>query len=55
MEGQQELATFTAEVGDVTVSAWRTRRDLCVKCLEEAKDLVSKFFAKSAAKPRRTV
>ncbi len=55
VEGQQDLMSFTAEVGDVTVAAWRTRRDLCVKCLEETKDMVSKFFAKVMVKPRRTV
>lgn len=56
LEGQQDLIPFSAEVGDVTVSAWRLRRDLCVKCLEETKDMIAKFFAKSvASKPRRTV
>jgi hypothetical protein len=46
VETQQDLTTFTSEVGDGVMSSWRTRRDLCTKCLEEAKDLVGKFLAK---------
>lgn len=56
VENQAELVSFSAEVGDLTVAAWRLRRDLCGKCLEESKDLVSKFFAKSGStKPRRSL
>ncbi len=55
VEGQQDLTPFTAEVTDVTVSAWHTRRELCAKCLEETKEMVTKFFAKVQAKPRRTI
>ncbi len=47
VETQQDLTAFTSEVGDGVMSSWRTRRDLCMKCLEEAKDLVGKFFAKA--------
>ena len=37
VEGQQDLLAFASEVGDgVTSSAWRVRRDLCPKCIEEA-------------------
>ncbi len=46
VETQQDLTTFTSEVGDGVMSSWRTRRDLCTKCLEDAKDLVGKFLAK---------
>jgi hypothetical protein len=53
VEGQGDLASFTAEVGDGAVSSWRARRDLCVKCLEEAKELFTKFFAKPASQRRR--
>ena len=51
VETQQDLTAFTSEVGDGVMSAWRTKRELCVKCLEEAKELVGKFFAK--AQPNR--
>ena len=51
VETQQDLTAFTSEVGDGVMSSWRTKRDLCAKCLEEAKELVGKFFAK--AQPNR--
>ena len=51
VETQQYLTAFTSEVGDGAMSSWRTKRDLCAKCLEEAKELVGKFFAK--AQPNR--
>jgi hypothetical protein len=54
VETQQDLTAFTSEVGDGVMSSWRTRRDLCQKCLEEAKELIGKFFAKPAANRRRT-
>jgi hypothetical protein len=54
VETQQELTAFTSEVGDGVLSSWRTRRELCPKCLEDAKDLVNKFFARPAASRRRT-
>ena len=47
VETQQDLTAFTSEVGDGVMSSWRTRRDLCTKCLDEAKDIVSKFFVKA--------
>jgi len=52
VETQQDLTAFTSEVGDGVMSSWRTKRDLCAKCLEEAKDLVSKFFARPQANRR---
>ena len=52
VETQQDLTTFTSEVGDGVMSSWRTKRDLCAKCLEEAKELVGKFFAKAQANRR---
>jgi len=55
VEGQQDLTSFTAEVGDVTVAAWHMRRELCAKCLEDTKEMVAKLFAKAQVKPRRTV
>jgi hypothetical protein len=54
VDNQQDLTTFTSEVGDGAVSAWRNRRELCQKCVEEAKELISKFFAKAATTRRRT-
>ena len=54
VETQEDLSTFSSEIGDGGVSAWRQRRDLCQKCLEEGKEMVSKFFAKTAATRRRT-
>ena len=55
VEGQQDLTIFTSEVGDgATSSSWRMRRELCQKCMEESKELIVKFFAKTAPKPRRT-
>lgn len=54
VENQQELTTFATEAGDGVMSSWRTRRDLCAKCLDEAKDMINKFFAKPAANRRRT-
>ena len=54
VETHQELNAFTCEVGDSVVSSWRQRRELCQKCLEEAKELVAKFLAKPAANRRRT-
>jgi len=53
VENQVDLSSFTAEVGDGTVSSWRGRRDLCPKCLEEAKEMFTKFFAKPAPQRRR--
>ncbi len=47
VESQQDLITFTAEVGDGAMSAWRNKRELCLKCVEEVKDLMGKFFAKA--------
>lgn len=55
VETQDDLSPFTSEVGDGLMSSWRARRELCAKCLDEAKELVGKFFAKSAAAKRRTV
>jgi len=52
VETQQDLTTFTSEVGDGVMSSWRTRRELCMKCLDEAKDLVGKFFAKAQSNRR---
>jgi len=55
VETHQELATFTSEIGDgLAAGAWRTRRELCQKCLEEVKELFTKFFAKPAPQRRRT-
>jgi hypothetical protein len=54
VETQQDLTAFTSEVGDGVLSSWRTRRELCQKCLDEAKELVSKFFARPVANKRRT-
>jgi hypothetical protein len=54
VESQTDLTAFTCEVGDGVLSSWRTRRELCQKCLEEAKELVTKFFAKPAANRRRS-
>jgi hypothetical protein len=54
VESQQDLTAFTSEVGDGVMSSWRNRRELCQRCLEEAKELITKFFAKSAARRRRT-
>lgn len=51
VETQQDLTAFTSEVGDGVMASWRTKRDLCTKCLDEAKELVGKFFAK--AQPNR--
>jgi hypothetical protein len=54
VEGQQDLTAFTSEIGDgVTSSAWRSRRELCQKCVEEAKELVTKFFGKTTTTNRR--
>ena len=53
LENQGDLVAFTSEVGDGVMSSWRNRRELCPKCLEEAKDLFTKFFAKPAAPNRR--
>ncbi|HEX7409035.1 MAG TPA: hypothetical protein VF515_15500 [Candidatus Binatia bacterium] len=54
VETQQELTTFTSEVEDGALSSWRGRRDLCQKCLEEAKELFTKFFTKPGVTRRRT-
>ncbi len=54
VETQQDLTSFTAEVGDGVLSSWRHRRDLCPKCLDEAKEMFTKFFAKAAVTRRRT-
>ena len=54
VETQQDLTAFTGEVGDGVMSSWRNRRDLCPKCLDEAKELFTKFFAKPVANRRRT-
>ena len=54
VETHQDLTTFTSEVGDSVMSSWRTRRELCQKCLEEAKEMINKFFAKPAGNRRRT-
>ena len=53
LETQGDMTAFTSEVGDGVMSSWRTRRDLCAKCLEDAKELVSKFFAKPQVTRRR--
>jgi len=53
VDNQQDLVAFTSEVGDGVMSSWRNRRELCQKCLEEAKDLFTKFFAKPVAPNRR--
>lgn len=53
VETQQDLTAFTSEVGDGVMSSWRTRRELCQKCMEEAKEMVGKFFAKPASANRR--
>jgi len=55
VETQQDLTAFTSEVGDGVMSSWRTRRELCAKCLEDSKELVNKFFAKPSANRRRAV
>ena len=55
VESQQDLTAFTSEVGDGIMSSWRNRRELCPKCLDEAKELFTKFFAKPAVPRRRTV
>ncbi|HVM97836.1 MAG TPA: hypothetical protein VMT89_15680 [Candidatus Acidoferrales bacterium] len=55
VEGQNDLLAFASEVGDgVTSSAWRMRRELCQKCVDEAKDMVTKFFGKTSGARRRT-
>jgi hypothetical protein len=54
VESQQDLTAFTSEVGDGVLSSWRNRRELCQKCVDEAKDLFTKFFAKPAVTRRRT-
>jgi hypothetical protein len=54
VETQQDLTAFTSEVGDLTIASWRNRRELCQKCLEEAKEMITKFFAKPVANRRRT-
>jgi hypothetical protein len=54
VESQQDLTAFTSEVGDGVMSSWRTRRELCQRCLDEAKELVAKFFAKQGVNRRRT-
>ncbi len=54
LESQSDLTAFTAEVGDITLSSWRTKRELCPKCIDDAKELFSKFFAKPVANRRRT-
>ncbi len=53
LEAQGDLVSFTAEVGDGAVSSWRTKRELCPKCMEEAKELMAKFFTKSGPQRRR--
>lgn len=53
VETQSDMTAFTAEVGDGVMSSWRNRRELCQKCLDEAKELFSKFFAKPAVSRRR--
>jgi len=56
VDNQSDLLAFSSEVGDVTVAAWRLRRDVCSKCLEEIKEVISKFFAKNtASKARRSL
>jgi len=53
VETHQDLTSFTSEVGDGVMStSWRTKRDLCTKCLEEVKELVSKYFARPQANRR---
>jgi hypothetical protein len=52
VETQHDLTNFTAELGDVTMSSWRHRRDLCSKCLEDAKELITKFFSKPSNRRR---
>jgi hypothetical protein len=54
VEAQSDLTQFSADIGDMTVSAWRTKRELCAKCVDEVKDLLSKFFAKPTLNRRRT-
>ncbi|MFQ5666537.1 MAG: hypothetical protein ACE5I7_08900 [Candidatus Binatia bacterium] len=54
VETQQDLTAFTSEVGDGVLSSWRSRRELCQKCLEEAKEMMAKFFTKPTANRRRT-
>ncbi len=54
LETQSDLTAFSSEVGDGILSSWRSRRELCQKCLEEAKELITKFFAKPAVARRRT-
>ena len=53
VESQQDLTAFTSEVGDGAVSAWRNKRELCQKCVDEAKEMIGKFFAKPVANRRR--
>lgn len=52
VDTQHDLTSFTAEIGDVTMSSWRQRRDLCAKCLDDAKEMVTKFFAKPSNRRR---
>ena len=54
LESQSDLIAFTSEAGDGVLSSWRNRRELCQKCLDEAKELITKFFAKPAVARRRT-
>jgi hypothetical protein len=55
VEHHTELVVFNAEVGEASASgSWRIRRELCPKCLEETKELLNKFFSKSAATKKRT-
>jgi hypothetical protein len=53
VEAQHDLVSFTCELGDA-VSAWRHRRELCAKCVEEAKDVITKLCAKPGANRKRT-
>lgn len=56
VENHGDLTIFSAEIGEGTGSgSWRLRRELCPKCLEETKDLLTKFFTKSGTAKKRAV
>jgi len=52
VEAQHDLITFTCELGD-SVSAWRHRRELCGKCVDEAKEVIVKLCAKPGVNKKR--
>ncbi|GIW43098.1 MAG: hypothetical protein KatS3mg077_0380 [Candidatus Binatia bacterium] len=53
VEHHADLTTLSVEIGESgSTSNWRLRRELCAKCLEEAKEFLTKFLAKSQPKKR---